>query len=164
MGDEERDAGADAWIEHCWPDLSIRGRFPPFLYPIPFREGDRRGLFLASDRDDWREFVALSRLSGHMGEETTEAWRTEAERLTTAPNWIGVIVVGPYPVEIDGVKGEQGWLRFRDPRGQELMGLLWVGKVDDGRVMIAYWCEVARSRRFVARYRRILESIRWMRE
>lgn len=161
MADNQHLSG-DGWVEHHWPDLGIRSsRLPPFLHSLPFREGDRCGLFLASDRDDPREFLALTRLPSPAGGEAVEEWRAEGERLTTAPDWIGAVVEAPSPVEVDGTSGQQGMLWFRDPRGQELTGLLWVGRVGDDRVTVAYWCAVARSHHCSACYRRLLASIRW---
>jgi hypothetical protein len=153
--------GGDGWVEHHWPDLGIRSRLPTFLHALPFREGDRHGLFLASDREDPREFLALTRLPSPVGGGTTEEWQAEGERLTTAPDWTGAVVEAPSPVEIDGMRGQQGTLRFRDPRGQQLTGLLWVGRVGDDRVTVAYWCEAARSHHCGACYRRLLASIHW---
>ena len=161
MVNDERSAGDDGWVEHHWPDLGIRSRLPSFLHSIPFREGDRRGRFLASDRDDPQEFLALTRLPSPAGGGTAEGWQAEGERLTTAPDWTGGVVEAPFPVMVDGTSGRQGKLRFRDPRGQELMGLLWVGRVGDDRVTVVYWCETARSQHCSACYQQLLASIRW---
>jgi hypothetical protein len=157
----EAQVRGDGWVEHNWPDLGISGRLPPFFHALPFREGDRRGCFLASDRDTPQEFVALARLPLPWREGSTEGWQAEGERLTTTPDWTGAIVGAPYPVEVDGTVGQQGTLWFRDPRGQELTGLLWVGRIGDDRVTVIYWCDARQSHHCGACYRRLLATIRW---
>lgn len=161
IGHAELEAVTDAWIDLRVPDLGVCARIPPRLHPQPFHEGECRGIFLGSGHGDWRQALILARLPGH-GE---WAWEAEARRLAETQGWQVGVEAGPEATKIDGACGEEGWLRFRDPLGQELVGLLWVGEVGGDRVTVAYWCEpgvvVGRSPWFVARYHGILASIRW---
>jgi hypothetical protein len=161
IGETEIEAVTEAWVELRVPDLGVRARIPPFLHPLPFHEGERHGLFLSSGRGDWRQALALTRLPGC----AAGAWEAEARRLAETQGWLAAVAAGPEAAEIDGACGEEGWLRFRDPLGQDLVGLLWVGEVAGDRVTVAYWCEAwqeaGQSHWFMARYRCILASIRW---
>jgi hypothetical protein len=158
---ERGDADDDAWVDHHWPSLGVRGRFPPSLRAVPSRVRARHGLILASTWEDEREFLALTRLAGSAGGAMAEAWHGAADQLTAIPGWEGTVVVGPYPVALDRVPGQQGWLRFRHRDGRELVGLLWVGWVDGDRVTVAYGGAGYREPRFAARYRDILDGLRW---
>jgi hypothetical protein len=157
--DEDR-----AWMELQSPELGIRIAVPPVLTSTLSYDDDRQGHFLVAGRDDLREFLAIARLAARAGGETAAAWHIEADRLRSQPDWIGAVVAGPYAMPIDGVRGHQGWLRLGDARGQEYLGLLWVGGVADDCVTVAYWCHADGARSFVPRYRRLLDSIRWTRE
>jgi hypothetical protein len=162
MVSDERVRELDTWVEHDWPDLGVRSRLPLFLNALQFREGERRGYFLASDRVAPREFAAVTRLPSIAGEGMVEAWQAEGKRLMTAPAWRGAVVEAPTPVVVNGTIGEQGTLWFHDPRGQELIGLLWVGRVAGDRVTVMYWCEATQSHHCGACFRRLLTSLRWV--
>jgi len=157
----ERDAGDDVWVDRHWPALGLRGRFPPSLCPVPSREGQRRGLVLTNARDAPWEFLVLMRVPGGAVGGADEAWRGAAARLMAASDGGGAVVIGPYPVMLDGMRGRQGWLRFSDRGGRELVGLLWVGRMWGDRVTVAYGGEGYREPRFAARYRRLLDGMRW---
>jgi hypothetical protein len=162
--DDGRATGDTSWVELRSPALGLRLRLPPSLPPALVHEDDQHRLFLAGGRQDWREFLALTRRPGCAGGGTAEVWHAEADHLRGAAEWTGAVTAGPYVVEIDGARGQQGWLRLRDAQGYEFIGLLWVGQVAGDRVTVAYWCGADRARCFVPRYRRILESIYWARE
>lgn len=162
MVNSERQRVVDGWVEHHWPELGLRGRLPSFLHAQPFREGNRRGHFLASDRARPREAVAISRLRSSPGPGMADEWKDEEERLASAPGWIGAVVGGLSPVEVDGAVGLQGMLWFQDPRGEELTGLLWVGRAGDDRAVIAYWCAAGDSGHCGLCFRNLLASLRWM--
>jgi hypothetical protein len=162
--DSERGKGDAPWVEFRSSELGIRVLVPPFAQPLPFRLDEHSGSSLAFGWEESREFVALARVPGSADGETVERWRTETDLLTKARDWIGAVVASPYAVDIDGARGHQGWLRYRDPHGQEFIAMLWVGRVQGDRVVVAYWCDTQRARSFVRRYRRILESISWERE
>jgi hypothetical protein len=119
----------DAWIDLQLPDLGISCSAPPHLQPLSFREGERRGLMLTSAPDAWRQALVLIRGPAIGG--ATAAWQAEAQRLADAPDWSGAVEAGPYPIAVDGVSGLEGWLRFRDARGEALVGLLWVGEAGE---------------------------------
>jgi hypothetical protein len=165
VDEDERALATEAWIDLHVPDFGIRARVPPGLHPLLSRDRNRRSLMLTSAPDDWRQALVFTRVPG-IGGETAVAWRAEAKRLTSAPDRISAVETGPSQAGIDGVRGHEGWLRFRDADGDDLSGLLWVGQAAEERLTVAYWCaawhEAERSRWFVGRYRWILASIRWL--
>jgi hypothetical protein len=148
----------EKWAEHHWPVLGVCGQFPAALRPVPFREGERSGLVLV---DEPREFFALTRRPDGTGGDGDGAWRCEAARLTDVHGWTGAVVVGPYPITVGGMGGYQGWLRFQEPGENELVGLLWVGHAVGERVTVAYWSTEYETAGYAARYRQILDGLRW---